>query len=235
MTKIKAFKLHQFKALDDAQGIFEAIVAVFNNIDRAGDRIKPGAFKNTLTKWGAKGRPIPVIFSHEWDNLDAHIGEVLEAKEVEEGLYVKAQLDLEEDFAARVWKKMKRGTLAEFSFAYDEIQSEMIDQGEKASPRYINDLLELDLLEVGPTLVGMNPETQLLDVKSGARHTVKEFEMLQQIHDLSVALGAKCAEPDDSAGEGEGEAQDETGNGKSRGPSPSTLAQRVALELLEIE
>lgn len=231
----KSFKLHSFKALDDAQGIFEAIVAVFNNIDRAGDRIKPGAFKNTLAKWEAKGRPIPVIFSHEWDNLDAHIGEVLEAKEVEEGLYVKAQLDLEEDFAARVWKKMKRGTLAEFSFAYDEIESELIDQGEKSEPRYVHDLLELDLLEVGPTLVGMNPATQLLDVKSGVRHTGKEYEMLQKMHDMAVELGAVCPGHDDSAGEGEGETDGKAREGTPSGPSPSTLAQRVALELLEIE
>ncbi len=157
----KTFTLASFKALNSAQGIFEAIVAVFGNVDRAGDRIMPGAFAKSLARWQEKGRPIPVIFAHEWDNLDAHIGEVLEAKETDEGLYIKGQLEMDEPFAARVWKKMTKGTLAEFSFAYDELDSALV----KENGEYVNELRELELFEVGPCLVGMNPDTQLLGVK----------------------------------------------------------------------
>lgn len=162
-----------FKALDSAEGTFEAIVAVFGNVDRAGDKIIPGAFKASLAAWKAKGRPIPVIYSHEWDNLDAHIGKVLEARETDRGLYVKGQLDLEEDFAARVWKKMREGTLAEFSFAYDVVDAKQVGK--------VNELRKLDLLEVGPCLVGMNPRTELLSVKGaaadvdGARRLAREL------------------------------------------------------------
>ena len=252
--KHRVFSLKSFKATDEAQGIFEALVAVFNNVDRIGDMIIPGAFTDTLAQWEAKGAPIPVIYSHEWDNLDAHIGEVLEAKEVEEGLYVKGQIDLEEAFAKRVFKKMQRGTLRQFSFAYDVQESAQVDRGEKESPRYINELRKLDLLEVGPCLVGMNPDTQLLDLKGdrrpvmkrGARHSAKDNEMIQAIHDHAVALGAKCAGVEDSGdgGEGEGEAEAEKsgsglprsgdGSGKAKGPGRETLAARVALELLEM-
>lgn len=161
----KAFKLVSFKALDEKQGTFEAIVAVFGNVDRAAERILRGAFTQSLADWQVKGRPIPVIFSHEWNNLDAHIGKVLDAKEVEHGLYVKGQLEMDEAFAARVYKKMSKGTLAQFSFAYDVIESVLVDQGEGQTPRYVTDLKVLDLLEVGPTLVGMNPDTQLIGVK----------------------------------------------------------------------
>src|SRR5512139_3378237 len=104
----KTFSLANFKALDQAQGIFEALVAVFGNVDRGGDMIEPGAFADSMAAWQASGNPIPVIFSHEWDNLDAHIGSVLEAKEIPEGLYVKGQLEMDEPFAARVWKKMQQ-------------------------------------------------------------------------------------------------------------------------------
>ncbi len=224
--KHKAFTLHSFKALDDAKGIFEAIVAVFNNVDRIGDKILPGAFKDTLADWEAKGRPIPVIFSHQWENLDAHIGEVIAGKEVEEGLYIKAQLDMEEDFASRVWKKMKAGTLAEFSFAYDIVDAAQV----KADGNWIQELRKLDLLEVGPCLVGMNPDTQLLGVKEGRRNATKDAARIQSIHDLTCELGAKCAEPsqdDDSS-------DDEAGDGKSKQKRSSTLAERVALELIEL-
>src|SRR4051812_39383926 len=50
----------EFKNLDDA-GTFEATVAVFNNVDKGGDRILPGAFEKTLAQWQASGDPIPVI------------------------------------------------------------------------------------------------------------------------------------------------------------------------------
>ena len=77
----KSFRLASFKALDQGQGIFEALVAVFGNVDRAGDLIVPGAFTKSLADWATRGRPIPVIFSHEWDNLDAFIGQVLVAQD----------------------------------------------------------------------------------------------------------------------------------------------------------
>ena len=157
----KTFSLASFKALDQAQGIFEALVAVFGNVDRVGDMIEPGAFADSLAAWTAKGRPIPVIYAHEWDNLDAHIGHVLEAKEIPEGLYVRGQLEMDEPFAARVWKKMTKGTLAEFSFAYDVVDAAM----EKVDGAIVQKLKRLNLLEVGPCLVGMNPDTQLLGVK----------------------------------------------------------------------
>ena len=220
--KYKSFPLVSFKSVtDEPEGTFEAIVAVFNNVDRVGDKILPGAFKDSLAEWEKKGRPIPVIFSHQWENLDAHIGQVLESKEVEQGLYVKAKLDMDEDFASRVWKKMKQGTLAEFSFAYDVQDSAQV----KESGEYINELRRLDLLEVGPCLVGMNPETELLGVKEGRRNATKDAERIQKIHDLCVDLGAKCAEPSDGEGPPEGEAE--------KGSKKRTLAEQVADELLK--
>jgi hypothetical protein len=50
----------------DSAGQFEALVAVFNNIDKGGDRILAGAFTKTLAAWRASGDPVPVIWSHEW-------------------------------------------------------------------------------------------------------------------------------------------------------------------------
>ena len=226
--KYKSFPLVSFKSVtDEPEGTFEAIVAVFNNVDRVGDKILPGAFKDSLAEWEKKGRPIPVIFSHQWDNLDAHIGQVLEAKEVPDGLFVKGQLEMDEPFAARVWKKMLAGTLAEFSFAYDIVEAAQV----KVDGEWIQELRKLSLLEVGPCLVGMNPDTQLLGVKEGRRNATKDAERIQKIHDLCVELGAKCAESGEDEGPPEGEA------GKAGKPSgkagPSMYASKIALELLE--
>lgn len=230
----KSFPLASFKALDEEKGICEAIVAVFGNVDRGGDRITKGAFTNTLQKWGERGRPIPVVYAHQWDNLEAHVGEVLEAKEVEEGLWVRKQYYLDEPFAALTWKRMRRGTLAEFSFAYDVVRGKTVDNGEGVDPRYVYELQELDLFEVGPCLVGMNPDTQLLGMKELLQGTRREAT-LQELHDMLIELGAKCVDHahGDRKGKGEDEPDREGADGAPAGGESSTLAARVALELIE--
>ena len=225
----KAFAC-DFKSLDGGSGIFEAIVAAFGNVDRGGDRIVMGAFTDTLKAWAEKGRSIPVIFAHEWENLDAHIGSVLEAAEVPEGLYVRGQLAMDEPFAARVFKKMQAGLLAEFSFAYDVVEHVWNDKDG------IRELKAVDLFEVGPCLVGMNPETRLIAVKEGRRNSATDSERLQSIHDLCLELGAKCVQPDAAGGDANPPAKsEEPERAKDEEPrGRSTYATRVAIELMEL-
>jgi HK97 family phage prohead protease len=141
------------------EGTFEALVAVFRNVDHYSDRILPGAFIGTLGRWAASGDPIPVIFSHQWDDLDAHVGAVLEASETADGLWVRARLDLDEPFAAKMWRLLSERRIREFSFAYDVLQSRPASGG-------VTELLELELIEVGPCLKGANPATELIGVKT---------------------------------------------------------------------
>ena len=231
--KHKAYEIQGFKALtDEPEGTFEAIVAVFGNIDSYGDMIVPGAFKDTLAKWEKSGRPIPVIYSHQWENIDAHIGEVAEAKEVEKGLYVKGRVDLEEDFAAKVWKRMKGGRLTQFSFAYDVLEGGWVHQKEDGQDRDYFELRKLDLFEVGPCLVGANRETELLSVKDLTAIAAREAGGLQSLHDLIVSLGAKCSHGGDSDGDDEGGTEDEAREGKSSGMHPSVIAARMRLDVL---
>ena len=58
----------EFKALGDKTGEFQALVSVFGNVDRGGDRVMPGAFAKTLGEWRREGRPDP-------DHLEPHVGE----------------------------------------------------------------------------------------------------------------------------------------------------------------
>lgn len=161
--KHAAYGFKDFKAVGDARdGTFEALVAVFGNVDLVGDRIVKGAFAKSLERWKESGDPIPCIFNHDWGNLDAHVGQVVEAEERDEGLWVKVALDVEEDeYARKLWSKLRRRTIREMSFAYDVID-------EATAEDDVNELRELEIIEVGPTLKGANPETQLLEVKNGA-------------------------------------------------------------------
>lgn len=152
----------QVKATGDGAGEFEAIVAVFGNVDSGGDVIVKGAFTDTLTEWQASGDPIPVVWSHDSNDPFSHIGSVVEASETDTGLLVKGQLDLENPKAAQVFKLLKGRRVTQFSFAYSVLDAGPTEvDGIKAT-----ELRRLKLYEVGPTLVGMNQATELLSAKS---------------------------------------------------------------------
>ncbi|MFI9465749.1 HK97 family phage prohead protease [Streptomyces xiamenensis] len=146
-------------------GVFEAIVAAYNT-DSVGDRITPGAFAETLAEWKGRGDPIPVLWSHMSHDPDYHVGEVLEAEERPEGLWVRARIDLDAPKAAQVYRLLKGRRVTQFSFAYDITEGSWVDQKDGES---YYELRRLKLYEVGPTLIGANQSTALLDVKSGDR------------------------------------------------------------------
>lgn len=161
------------KAVDETARTVEQIVSVFENVDLGRDRVKSGAFVGSLERWAASGDPIPAIWSHQWDDPFAHIGACIDSKEIaagdpmlpEEiadlgGLWVKYHVD-EEPFADKVFQLLKSRRVREASFAYDVLKEKKNNDG-------TTDLIELDLIEVGPTLKGMNPLTQLLAAKSDA-------------------------------------------------------------------
>lgn len=163
----KSFAVTELKATDeDVPGSFEAVVAVFGNVDRGGDRMIPGAFKRTLEE---RGLP-PVVWSHNWDVPP--IGVVKEAVETAEGLHIKGRLFVAEgedhSIARQVYAAMKAqdgngvAPLREFSFGYETRGSKSVEEdGEE-----IRELTDVELFEVGPTLVGMNPDTRLVGAKA---------------------------------------------------------------------
>jgi uncharacterized protein len=151
----------EIKASNDEAGTFEALVSVFNNVDRVNDRVVKGAFANSLERWRQTGDPIPIILSHRWDDVHSHIG-VADPKnvtETDEGMWVKGQLDLDNPVAMQTYRLMKRRSLKAFSFGYEVLDEKRTRDG-------VNELVEIDLHEVGPTLVGANPDAQLQAVKS---------------------------------------------------------------------
>ena len=168
LTKQRQAEFKARKAEDGATqpGEFEALVAVFDNVDNQGDRIKSGAFDKTLEAWRKSGDPIPIVLAHEWSDPWAHIGYAMpeHVKAIPgRGLYVsKAVLDIEDNPVARqVHRLMERRTLKEFSFGY-RVQ----DNGERKAEDGAYDLTGLDLIEFGPCLKGVNDSTELLAVKA---------------------------------------------------------------------
>jgi HK97 family phage prohead protease len=165
-------------------GEFEAIVSAYN-VDAVGDQVMEGAFSKSLAKWKDSGNPIPVIWSHDHGNPDAHIGVVEDAKEIPgQGLWVKGLIDQGEPFAQKVYNLMKSRRVTKFSFAYD-----MIDPVENDKGGF--DLKELDLWEVGPTLIPANDQTSLLTIKNLMRNEDIDLrELAIMLRELKKAGGS---------------------------------------------
>lgn len=159
----------EVKAVDAEAGTFEAIVSVFGNKDLGGDVVMPGAFTDTLNEWAAKGDPIPVIWSHNWDDPFAHIGYVLEAQETEKGLWIKAQVDMDSPFAVQVHRLLKGRRVTQFSFGYFADEVKWVEDPETS--RMSRELHRCTVFEVGPTLLGMNPDTELIRAASATLDT----------------------------------------------------------------
>ncbi len=143
-----------------------ALVSIWDNVDRQGDRVRKGAFSKSLQKWAASGRQIPYLWAHSWQDPFHHLGRVLSARETDLGLEVEAELDVDTNpAAAEVYRLLKDDRVTQHSFAYDDVvQEQKLKDGS-------TELLELEIFECGPCLQGANPLTDVLSVKSATPTT----------------------------------------------------------------
>lgn len=209
---IKQFR-SQVKAAGAADGLKEgqvrALVSVFGNVDSVGDIVMPGAFTEDLAAWAAKGDPIPAIWSHDWRDPFAHVGVVLDAKETDAGLETLYEIDLDNPKAAQVYRLLKGRRVTQSSFAYDILEHGWAKRTDAATGKEyeVFELRKLHIIEVGPTLVGANEETELLAVKSaalarglggGRMLSTKNIEELTTAHDAIGEMLANAAPPKSS-------------------------------------
>ena len=169
--------------------------------DSVGDVVQKGAFAKTLEDRWNGGKGIPLLWSHQMDNLKSFIGKA-DAEEDEKGLHFIAQFDDTEE-AQRVRELYKDGRLSKFSFAYDTLDqgSVTLEDGTKA-----NELRELDLHEISCVCVPANDDAGVVDVKAGRRNRKSDADILRQIRTLVDQLLED--EDDDTKDEGKDDPDD---------------------------
>jgi len=160
-TKHKSAQV-QYKAASE-DGIVEAIVSVFGNVDSYGEVVMPGAFAKSLSQKLPKG-----VWAHDWASP---IATTLEATEVMPydprlpdglkelgGLLIKAQFykDIQDSWDA--YLKIKNGMYDEFSIGFTVKNYNIVEN--------IVQLTEIELYEWSPVLIGANRMTAVLSVKS---------------------------------------------------------------------
>lgn len=210
MSETKTFRAAITAEAPDGEtkaGTVEAVVSVFGNVDSYGDRMVKGAFSRTLAEWQEKGDPIPFVWSHDWDNPESFIGSIdpSSAQETDEGLVVRASIDLENPRARQALNLMRQRLVTQFSFGYIVRDSEVVSDDQYGRVREIKDV---HLIEAGPTLLGANTETRLVEAASDRVRAAADAAVAVLMEALKEPAAA-VAEPEQVASATETSVSDE--------------------------
>jgi len=163
---------------DGDEGIYEGYFAIFENVDDGFDIMHQGAFARTLEK---RANRVKVFYAHDWDKL---IGPPpTELREDEKGLFARGKLSLGTFWGKEVWALMKDGALTEGSIGYRAKDYEYGENG-------LRHLYAVDLYEISPVPLGMNPLTELRAIKSalGLQGDVSAASLVERIERLSATV-----------------------------------------------
>lgn len=104
--------------MDSDNGLkFSGYASVFNGIDSYGDRIAPGAYKNTLSE---RDRPVQL----RWNHFGPVIGKWTRLEEDEKGLWAEGELTPGHSVAEDAAAVLKHGAISGLSIGYRVKSSE---------------------------------------------------------------------------------------------------------------
>lgn len=148
--------------------------------DSWGDVIAKGAFTECLEEIRKSGKVLPLLWNHDSYDLKAFIGTVFNLEEDNVGLKFEATFD-DTPEAQRSRELAMDGRLCKFSFAYDVLESGEVtlEDGRKA-----NELRKLNIHEVSLVMYPANPDTSVIEVKSGRRNSKADEEELRKVTEL---------------------------------------------------
>ena len=174
VTEIKELKGASGEESGDF-GFFEGYAATFDNIDRVDDRIEKGAFKKSLKE----GRRIKLLWQHSNPEL---IGQIMDAKEDNQGLFVKGRINLGTAQGKEAYALLKAGDIDEMSIGFGMTRKDFEFEGDT---RVIKDLT---LYEISLVTEPANVEARVTEVKK-LKEDLESAETLDDIEDLLQEKG----------------------------------------------
>lgn len=174
----KTFSSFVTKA-DDAQGIIEAVFAVFGNVDSGNDVLHPGAFSKTFAE---QGQRVKVLDNHRTDSLMRAIGKVLHLKEVHRdelpaellekhpdangGAFARVQMLMDTPEGKGAFVRLRDGAIDQWSFGYDALDTDFSSVVRDGKEVNVRNLRTVKLYEISPVIFGMNEATQTVSAKA---------------------------------------------------------------------
>lgn len=176
-----------------AVGSFEGYGAIFNNVDRGGDLIEPGAFAKGLSQLDMLGLKTPMYYNH--DRSAGAIGVWDHISEDKNGLAVKGRLiGLDTDQGRMNLARMKEGAVGGLSIGYS-IPAGGYRRGSGKNGEPARYLKQVSLREVSVVDDPMNPQAKINFVKSfGFNEPINPRELEKALRDVGLSRAdAKAA------------------------------------------
>jgi len=146
----------------EPEGRIQAVISTFEIIDRDGEIVAASAFKD--------GQALPLVWAHDWA---APIGRGIIHVQPDRAVF-DGELFLDTTAGEQAYKTMRRlSDLQQFSWGFAVTESEMVER----DGRQVRRITGSEPYEASPVLVGSNPQTGILAIKS-------HFKALKG-HDLS--------------------------------------------------
>lgn len=184
--KIIACSFAFSKELTEA-GQFEGHAAVFSNVDLQGDRIKRGAFAETIEESGGRW---PVLMAHNTGHV---VGFSTGAEEDSKGLKVAGEFTLASDEGRNAYATAKHaaelGQKFGLSIGYSVRGEDGASYDENTNVRTLKNLT---VYEFSLAAVPANPRARIAAVKAAAGEmTIREFE--EFLRESGFSKDAACA------------------------------------------
>ncbi len=152
----------------DADGKFAGYASVFDVVDSQRDRMRPGAFRNSLRD---RETPVKLLWQHQWENP---IGVIEQIFEDAKGLFIRGRLLMDVAKAREAYALLKAGALRGMSIGYQAKKSRRDpDTG-------VRELLEVELWEVSIVTLPANAQANVTVVKGA--------QPMSEMHGLIAAL-----------------------------------------------
>jgi len=174
----------EVKEADEA-GNFEGYASVYNNVDLGHDVILPGAFIRVKTTRGGR---LKLALYHDLTKL---IG-TAEYRDDDHGLWVKGKINLNVSYARDAYELMKGDApLDSMSIGFNTIE----DAQETRDGRRVRVIKKAELWEASIVPFGMNPEAEILSVKSSVRQFEKGLRERMGLSQKEAAAVASLGFP----------------------------------------
>lgn len=198
-----------FKAADAEARTFEGLLSVWG-LDLGDDVMHPGAFKKTIREWKASPDAIPLLNSHNHFDVLSAFGQLLDAKETDEGLWTKWEV-IPGDDGDRLLARLRPGSngrspVSKMSIGYEPTKVDF-EESDEARFGQVRNLREVRLKEGSLVIFPMAPGARIDTT------TVKSFlsdpesvdpteltpEVRAELRRLSGRIGSLLARKDSDA------------------------------------
>jgi HK97 family phage prohead protease len=145
----------ELKDVDAKARTFEGLSSTYD-VDLGGDKVVPGAYKDTLALWKRQGYAIPLVDQHNYSSVRNVLGKMVHAEETSRGLRSRFRV-VDSPDGHELLARLREGMIDALSIGYSALDSEDTQQ----DGRKIRLLKAIHLYEVSVVVFPMNEAARI--------------------------------------------------------------------------